>query len=376
MRKAIFWTHLVSGLFAGLLILFFSITGSLLAYERPILRAADARYNDVAAGQEDASRIPLAAVLDAVAATAPAPVDSLTLRAGNKQMVEVQTTDHRVYLANPYTGALHGPVSPRLRAFFSEVTALHRWFGLADAHHATAIIVKGSATLLVFVLISTGAYLWMPRAWTRKSVKSAIVPHLRAQGRAWNYHAHRVTGFWIGVPFGVIGLTGILMAFPWANAIMFRVAGSPLPQRTALRRDTHERRSGRNHDPVGLDAAFIAAEANVQAWKTATLRLAPGAKVLNFTMDRGEGGHPDQRVQVTIDAASLQVTHTDAFASLSRGQRWRVWTRFVHTGEAGGWWGETIAFATALGASLLVVTGVLLWLGRFRRWRVAHRAVT
>jgi uncharacterized iron-regulated membrane protein len=54
---------------------------------------------------------------------------------------------------------------------------------------------------------------------------------------------------------------------------------------------------------------------------------------------------------------------------MSRGQQWRSWVRFVHTGEAGCWWGESIALVTALGAVMLSVTGFLLFFARLRRLR-------
>jgi uncharacterized iron-regulated membrane protein len=86
-------------------------------------------------------------------------------------------------------------------------------------------------------------------------------------------------------------------------------------------------------------------------------------------VDRGDGGHPEKREQVLIDPRTFQVLRREPFASLNRGQRWRAWVRFVHTGEAGGWWGETLAALTACGAVLLSFTGVVLFLNRLQRWR-------
>ena len=89
---------------------------------------------------------------------------------------------------------------------------------------------------------------------------------------------------------------------------------------------------------------------------------------MNLTVDSSEGGHPDKREQVTVDAKSLVILHREPFIALSRGQRWRSWVRFAHTGEAGGWWGESLALVAACGAVLLSITGVVLSLDRLRRW--------
>jgi hypothetical protein len=56
-------------------------------------------------------------------------------------------------------------------------------------------------------------------------------------------------------------------------------------------------------------------------------------------------------------------------AALGRGQQWRSWVRFAHTGEAGGWRGETLALLTAGGAAVLSITGIALSYGRLRRWQ-------
>jgi hypothetical protein len=65
--------------------------------------------------------------------------------------------------------------------------------------------------------------------------------------------------------------------------------------------------------------------------------------------DRADGGHPDEREQVVMDPKTLQVLRREPFAAMSRGQRWRSWVRFTHTGEAGGWWGETLALVRHAG---------------------------
>jgi len=66
---------------------------------------------------------------------------------------------------------------------------------------------------------------------------------------------------------------------------------------------------------------------------------------------------------------SLQVEHREPLSVLSRGQQWRAWVRVAHTGEAGGWWGETLASFTAPGAPVLSLTGVFLAFNRLQRWR-------
>jgi uncharacterized iron-regulated membrane protein len=401
MRRVLFWMHLCTGTLLSVLVIFFSITGALLAYEGPILRAADRqsyghssslRGIKVAstelssrahrglgeasvlltseASQKDIEAqtgLSLDTVVAQAARTLASPIEMITIHQDPLARIEIQTADHNLYWIDPAVGAVTGPQSPRLRRFFAEVTGLHRWFGLSDASHTAAIAVKGATALLLLFLLISGAILWMPRVWTRYSVRAGIVPRFDGHTRALNLSWHKVTGFWIALPLGIIVTTGAIMAYPWANGLLFRLAGSPMPSRNG--NGGHRRGPGQHSLPPHLDEAFAQAVSSVPGWQSASLRLPTGGPNLNISVDTSEGGHPERREQVVIDASTLRVLHREPFAALSRGQQWRSWVRFAHTGEAGGWWGETLALFTAIGAAVLSGTGIVLVLNRFDRWR-------
>jgi uncharacterized iron-regulated membrane protein len=365
-RRYLFWMHLGAGLLVSVLILYFATTGALLAYERPLLHLADERFFQSAATSTNATPIPLDALLANAMNALSAPIEMVTIHQDRNLPVEIQTENRSVFLVDPRSGTVQGPASPRLRAFFAEVTALHRWFGLSSQHHAAAIAVKGATTILLLFLLFSGAFLWVPRRWTRSSVRAGFVPRFDRQGRARNYNWHKVTGFWIGAPLTVIVVSGVIMAYPWANAQLFHLAGSPLPARDASGRNPHHANDAL---PNRLSEAFSQATSTQDGWQTATLRLPPSATGLAFIVDAGDGGDPEKRAQVLIDPKTLQVQRREPFTTLSRGQQWRSWVRFVHTGEAGGWWGETLAVITACGAMVLSLTGIVMFLDRARRWR-------
>jgi uncharacterized iron-regulated membrane protein len=227
-RRVLFWMHLSAGVLISLLVIFFSVTGALLAYERQIVRAADKRSYQVDPSHQQTG-LPLDASLAAATAALPAPVEMVTTHQDPHLPVELQTANRSVYFVDPYSGKVTGPESPRLRGFFAQVTALHRWFGLSSASHAAATAVKGAAALSLLFLVLSGAILWIPGFWTRNSLLTGIVPRLDSHVRARYFNWHKVTGFWIGLPLFIIVTTGVIMAYPWANAQLFRLAGSPQP---------------------------------------------------------------------------------------------------------------------------------------------------
>ena len=368
MRRVLFWMHLCTGVLIGALVIFFSITGALLAYERPIIHAADKHFYQPDPAGQNGARLPLDEMVAQITQALPATWETLSLHQDPNWPVEIQT-GRSVYLLDPHSGRFQGPASPNTRAFFAEVTALHRWFGLANASHAAATGVKGVVVLLFLFLLLSGAFLWMPNRWAHHSVRTGIVPRFDASGRARNYNWHKVTGFWLILPLAILVTTGIVMAYPWANALLFRLAGSPVPVRGE---GPKQRRHGgeRNHAlPSHLDQAFALAVKETKDWRSVTLHLPPSPAGLSFAVDRGDGGQPHLREQVLINPKTLEIVRREPFAALSRGHQWRNWVRYAHTGEAGGWWGETIAFLTACGAVLLAFTGYALSLGRLQRWR-------
>jgi uncharacterized iron-regulated membrane protein len=90
---------------------------------------------------------------------------------------------------------------------------------------------------------------------------------------------------------------------------------------------------------------------------------------LVFSIDTGNGGRPDKRAQLTLDARSGEVVKWEPFSSYNLGRRLRTWGRFTHTGEAAGIFGQTIAATASAGAAVLVWTGLALALRRLNAWR-------
>src|SRR5271156_1697114 len=116
-RRVLFWMHLSAGVLISLLVIFFSVTGALLAYERPIVRVADEHSYRV-----DPSRPRIRLPLDALIAPAivglPAPVEMVTTHQDPHLPVELETANRGVYFIDPYSRKVTGPESPRLRGFF------------------------------------------------------------------------------------------------------------------------------------------------------------------------------------------------------------------------------------------------------------------
>lgn len=381
-RRVLFWLHLTAGVIAGIVVFFLSVTGICIAYQRQAVSWADRGHRVVA---QSSPQQPLSVLMENAQHYAHAPATAVSLHSDPTLPVEITSGREpaRVVLLDPYSGNVLGESAPRLRAFFAQTTALHRWFGMQGANRTTARAIKGAFTLAMLFLVCSGVILWIPRKWTRNHASKALLFRRNLQARARNWNWHNVIGIWLSVPLLLISLTGVIMAYPWANDLLYRITGNQPPPRQAeggMRGPggAQDKASGGGHKgqehhhhagnaEINAEALVAAANENVPGWRTVTLRIGGSqAGGIAIQADRGDGGRPDLRTQITLDNATGQVLRVEPFSSYNSGRRLRTWARFTHTGEAGGIAGETLAVVASLGAALLMWTGFSLALHRLR----------
>jgi uncharacterized iron-regulated membrane protein len=370
-RKTVFWVHLVVGVSAGIVILVMSATGMLLMYERQITEWADQRH-DSASPPQGTARLPISTLVAKVLETDPgAKPSSITLQADPDTPAAVSLGRNRSVYINPYTGQILGEGSKTVRAFFRKVTDWHRWLGAQDEHRDAARAVTGACNLAFLFLVLSGTYLWVPRIWTRRQLRNVLWFRRGLSGKARDFNWHNVFGAWAAIPLVLVVFSGVVISYPWASNLVYRLAGEKPPERQGPGPGGEGRRPADHAVPLqGLDRIWTLAERQVPDWRSITLRLPPAAGApLTFTIYRGHRGRPDLRGQLTVASQSGGIVRWEPYSGQSRGQKLRAWLRWVHTGEAGGVLGQTIAgLASACGA-LLVWTGLSLAWRRSRNFR-------
>ncbi len=409
-RKLLFWVHCIAGTIAGAIVLVMSVTGVALTYERQIVNWSEHRYH-VTGPAPVSGRLTMSALLDRVRSIRPALPSSITVRAEPAAPVELGYGRETTLFVHPYTGAVLGDTTQGLRPFFRAVTDWHRWLGTAGAGRATGRAITGACNLAFLFLVITGCYLWLPKQWTWQRLRPIVWFRTGLSGKPRDFNWHNVAGLWCAVPLFFIVLSGVIMSYPWANNLLYTLTGSTPPARAggppgggesaagwggapaprgpsrARSTDSHAADSQRRHpredagedgrpqrpsgpDLTRLDAGWDKAKGLASSWRSITLRLPPSARApWTFAIDTGNGGEPEKRMQVSLDAATLEVTRTETFSGYELGRKLRMWARFIHTGEEFGVVGQTIAGIASAGASLLVWTGIALAWRRFRRWR-------
>jgi uncharacterized iron-regulated membrane protein len=359
LRKILFWLHLSAGVIAGAIVLLMSVTGVVLTYEKQLIQWADARNLHLA---ENAGRIPLDELLRQSGRGATA----VTVYRDAKQPVVLQLDGGKRLLLDPYTGAALGAGNESMRDFLRTTMELHRWLGASGESRATGRAITGACNLAFLGLIFTGAYLWLPKAFTSKHLRPIVWFRGGLSSKARDFNWHNVIGLWCFLPLLVIVASGAVISYKWAGDLVYRAVGE-VPPRPAPSAAT-----------VAIDPDAIAQAYRTAAsgdWKSITLRAAGDASRVTATVDRGYAGQPQLRTTLTVDAATGAILSTENFDSLSKGRRARYWLRFLHTGEALGIAGQTLAGIASLGAAVLVYTGIALSLRRFTAWRRRRAAL-
>ncbi len=385
LHKVIFWSHLLAGVIGGVVIFIMSATGVILMYEsqiteyierdaRRVIPSADGkrlRYDDLIGKVRDANpdARPAAIIVKSD------PTASVAVNLGRENTVFV----------NPYNGQLLGGLSAT-HDFLHDVVDWHRWLGAEGEGRVTARAITGACNLAFFWLAVTGVYLWWPRSWQWRGLKMSLLFSTRLRGKARDWNWHNVIGFWSSAVLVVLTLTAAVMSYPWANDLLYTITGSePPPRRTegpasepvqgARARARGEARTA--VQTASFDVLLARAQEQVPGWVMIMLRMPPrGDGPVTATIQGPDAFHRFERSQLTLQRASGDVVKWEPYSNNSTGRKLRTWVRALHTGEAFGFPGQTVAGLASLGGCFLVWTGFAMAWRRFRSWRRTQKEFT
>jgi uncharacterized iron-regulated membrane protein len=378
MRKILFWFHLTAGLTAGVVIFIMSLTAVLLMYEKQILVWADGYQ---VAPPAPGAPVSVEALLAKATAAHPGAVPaSVTVPADPARPASVSLGREGTLYMNPYTAEVLGGGNAGARAFFRSVEDWHRWLALQGEKRASGRSLTGAANLLFLFIVLSGPFIWWPKAWTPAAIRSIVLFRSGLQGKARDFNWHNVIGIWSAVPLVFVVATAVVMSYPWANDLLYRITGSEVPPRPAA--PSGPAPTGGAPAPLvtpdftGLDALWAVATKHTPSWQTVSFRVPASLEdPVTFSIDTSTGAQrPDLRSQLVLDRASGSVVRTETYESQNRGRQLRTWSRWVHTGEAFGLFGQTIAGLASAGVLVLAWTGFMLSWRRLRAWRA--RAAT
>lgn len=366
-RKVIFWTHLTAGLLGGIVIFIMSVTGAALSFEKNITEYYEKGQRYVV--PENGRRLGPQEILEKVKEGRPESKPSAISIQNRPDSVYTVSLgrDGQVFM-NPYTGALTGIGSPRVRNFFRTATDLHRYLALSGDGRPVGKAITGACNLMFLLLAVSGIYIWFPRQLSWRQVKPVVWFRRGISGKARDFNWHNTFGFWCSLILIALTLTGALISYQWAGNLVYRLTGNEVPAPQQGPPGGGQQGEQAYSWPENLDPVWAAAEAQSPTWKSISLRLPIAKDAAVFTIDEGIYWNIFGRSTLTIDAKTAAVSKWEPYGEQNSGRQLRTWFRFTHTGESGGLIGQIIGFIACIGGAFLVYTGISLAIRRFSRW--------
>ena len=367
---------MIAGVTAGLVILLMSVTGVLLTYERQMIAWGDRHYRSVEPAP-GAHRLPAGTILEKLTQLQPGAAPTVVAIGSDAGAPVVVTVPPRVLYLDAYSGQLLGEGSQGVRQFMSGLRAWHRWLAVTGEGRPIAKAITGWSNFIFLFIVVSGFYLWFPRKWAWRQVKPVLMFNARLRGKPRDFNWHNAVGAWSAPILFIVVLTAMPISFPWASALIYRIAGEAPPVPSAAARAgaaASPRVESVERTPVSdgferLNPLWARAERQVTGWKTITLRLPSASDApFVFAIDKGNGGQPQLRSTLTLDGPSAAVIRYEAFADQTPGRQARSISRFAHTGEILGIAGQTAAGLASAGGAVLVLTGLALACRRLGAW--------
>jgi uncharacterized iron-regulated membrane protein len=391
-RSFLFWIHLSAGLVAGSIIAVMSFTGAALAFEHEIVEWAERDVRRVKEGSGEQRSIDdlLARVREV------APADSkpagVTVSRDPRDAVAVSYGREGTYYVDPYTGDVRPPTTTRTHDFMHLMEDWHRRLALTGDNRDTGRAITGACNAAFLVLALTGLYLWWPRQWTRRFLRPALWFN-GSSGKARDWNWHNVIGFWSLPVLIVLTATGMVISYRWASDLPYRLVGEQPPVQggpAAPGADNLAIERPEGATRLSYAGALAAIRQAVPSWQSITLREGlprrrggPGAgagiqpgqadtrpakrapQPYSATVTADDGTPSFSPAQLVINPFTGAVLSNSGYADLTPGRKIRTWLRFLHTGQALGWFGQFIAALACLGGLVLVYTGFALSWRRF-----------
>ena len=392
-RLLIFWLHLIAGVVAGVVIFIMSATGVALAFEKEIIAWSERDVRRVNLAKADTSRLTVDEVLAVLREQRQSERPSgITLDSDPNTAVLVSFGRTNAFYVDAYSGAVRDPGAKRVRAFMQTMIEWHRYLGGSSERRALGKAITGACNAAFLFLAASGLYLWWPRQWTNTALRAVGLMNLKLRGKARDWNWHNAVGFWCAPVLIVLTATALPISYRWAGDLIYKLTGSTSPSPSSGTAGgtpaVEVPIPPAGAQPLGMEALFAAAQREFPQWKQISYRSGAaggrggrgGGSPRSSETNTNSPPRPQPvaltvvekgqwplfaNTQVTLDPFTGAVLRQESFRDYNLGRQVRSWTRFLHTGEALGIVGKSLAALASGGALLLVWTGFALAWRRF-----------
>ncbi len=275
--------------------------------------------------------------------------------------IDGKLINNYVYL-NPYTGEVLN-VKINNPTFFDVVVELHTSLLLGEI--GTEIVRY--ATLIFFLLIISGIYLWWPKRKQNLKQRLKFDWKETTKWKRKNFDLHSILGFYASWVIIFATITGLAWGFKWVDKTIYSIATIGEPYKDYAEVNSI---SNINYKPINgmddslLNLALTNYNKPIESWnyyfpqkemESISVYLNPDAntwfKASNYFFDQRTG----------------KLLLTESPDSYNNGQAIRNMYYDIHIGKILGLPGQLLVFFASLIVASLPVTGFYIWFGRRKK---------
>lgn len=355
--------HLWLGLITGLLVFIIAITGCIYAFQEEIQNLIqDYRFVD----KQSKPFLPPSRIRAIADEQLPNKhIHAIMYRDSSSAVNAIcySFEDHYYYFVyvNPYTGEVL-KTKDVYADFFRIILDGHFYLWLPPEIGQPVV---ASVTLIFFLMLITGIFLWWPR--NNHGIRKKFTIKWKAGWKRKNYDLHSVLGFYVSWLALVLIFTGLVWGFEWFRNGVFAITSGG-----------EQYIEYYNPPSEGVNPTVSAVSAIDQVWlkmvaeyPTAQwIEIHPAENdqsciAANANPDASTYWKTDYRYFDQYTLEELSVDHIwNRFEASSPAQMLMRMNYDIHVGSILGFPGKVLAFFISLTIASLPITGIMFWLGR------------
>jgi uncharacterized iron-regulated membrane protein len=217
------------------------------------------------------------------------------------------------------------------------------------------------ANIVFIFLMVSGLWIWWPRHWRWKALRSSLAIRFDLGGKARDWNWHNALGFWFLLPLLFVAASGLVLSFRSANLWWGDFAGKHLLAKVQPPASAPPA----NGATSGWHGVMAQVEQQYPGWRWMMTNNSAHGGNTSFMLGTGSFGQRTLVHTLTVDPAASTILKTSGWDNDIASNRARAIARLGHTGEIVGLWGQWLAFLACLVGLVLVYTGFALSWRRF-----------
>ncbi len=356
--------HLWLGLTSGLLVFIIAVTGCIYAFQEEIQNATQP-YRFIKL--ENKAFLPPSVLRPIAEKKLPGKhLHALLYAKDGKatQAIFYGEGYYNIVYINPYSGKVL-QVSDENGGFFRFILDGHFYLWLPEKIGQPVV---ASATLVFFVMVISGIYLWWPR--NKNARKQRFKIKWNASWKRRNYDLHGAFGFYTCLLALVFIITGLVWGFQWFSKGYYALISGgksqveyvePLSQKQVL-----YRKGASSLDRVW--EKMLKEYPNADWIEVHPPETKKSCIAANANPDAGTYWKTDYRYFDQYTLEEVSVKHMwGRFDKLSAADKLYRMNYDIHVGSVWGLPGKILAFSASLLIATMPVTGFLIWKGRRKK---------